>query len=47
MSKYYLADAHLGHYNAMSRFDHRPFKTLDEMDKKIIENINSVVTPQD
>ena len=47
MSKYYISDLHLGHYNAMSRFDHRPFKTLDEMDRKIIENINSVVTPQD
>jgi calcineurin-like phosphoesterase family protein len=47
MSKYYISDLHLGHYNAMSRFDHRPFKTLDEMDKKIIQNINQVVTPQD
>ena len=35
MSKYYISDLHLGHYNAMSRFDHRPFKTLDEMDKKM------------
>lgn len=47
MSKYYVADLHLGHFNAMNRFDHRPFKTLDEMDEQIIKNINKVVSPQD
>lgn len=47
MNNYYVADLHLGHFNAMSRFDRRPFKTLDEMDNAIIENINKVVTPQD
>ncbi len=47
MNNYYISDLHLGHENAMRRFDHRPFKTLEEQDKTIIQNINSVVTPQD
>jgi len=47
MKNYYISDLHLGHFNAMSRFDHRPFKTLDEMDSAIIQNINDTVTPQD
>lgn len=47
MANYYIADLHLGHLNAMVRFDKRPFKTLDEQDKAIIDNINKVVTPQD
>ena len=44
---YYISDLHLGHYNAMARFDNRPFKTLDEMDDKIIGNINRVVAEND
>lgn len=47
MSNYYISDLHLGHENAMKRFDHRPFKSLSEQDDKIIENINNTVTPQD
>lgn len=47
MSNYYISDLHLGHENAMRRFDHRPFKSLEEQDKAIIENINRVVLPQD
>lgn len=44
---YYISDLHLGHENAMKRFDHRPFKSLEEQDNVIISNINSIVTPQD
>jgi len=47
MSNYYIADLHLGHKNAMEKFDHRPFKTLEEQDDTIIENVNRVVMPQD
>ena len=47
MTNYYIGDLHLGHENAMRKFDNRPFKTLDEQDQIIIENINKVVTPQD
>ncbi len=44
---YYISDLHLGHENAMRRFDHRPFKSLEEQDNAIILNINTTVTPQD
>lgn len=47
MSNYYISDLHLGHENAMRRFDHRPFKSLEEQDRAIIANINRTVIPQD
>ena len=47
MANYYIGDLHLGHLNAMTKFDKRPFETLDEQDAIIISNINKVVTPQD
>ena len=47
MSNFYIADLHLGHENAMRRFDHRPFKSLEEQDRAIIANINNRVSPQD
>ena len=43
---YYISDLHLGHSNIL-RLSNRPFKNIDEMDKKIIENWNSVVTNND
>lgn len=46
IKNYYISDLHLGHSNAL-RFDARPFKTIEEQDEKIIENINKTVTPQD
>lgn len=39
MSNYYIADLHLGHENAMKRFDHRPFRTLDEQDSTILKRL--------
>jgi len=36
MSNFYIADLHLGHENAMRRFDHRPFESLEEQDRAII-----------
>ena len=47
MSNFYIADLHLGHENAMRRFDHRPFESLEEQDRAIIANINNRVSPQD
>lgn len=46
MQNYYISDLHIGHANAL-RFDARPFKTVEEQDEVIIENINKTVTPQD
>lgn len=47
MNNYYIADLHLGHENAMRRFDNRAFKTLEEQNEVIIKNINDTVLPQD
>lgn len=44
---YYISDLHLGHENAMKKFDHRPFESIEQQDEIIIKNINNVVMPQD
>ena len=47
MSKiFYISDLHFGHFNCI-RFDNRPFNDVDEMDKALIENWNSVVSDED
>lgn len=43
---YLTADTHFGHNNII-RYCNRPFNTVDEMDDKIIENWNNVVTNED
>lgn len=44
--KYYIADAHFGHVNVI-KFDKRPFNSVDEMDKYMIEAWNSRVQKWD
>ena len=44
--KYYTGDLHFGHNNVL-RFDNRPFKDIDEMDRLLIENWNSRITKND
>lgn len=44
--KYYTGDLHFGHNNVL-RFDNRPFKDIDEMDRVLIENWNSRITKND
>jgi calcineurin-like phosphoesterase family protein len=47
MSKiFYIADYHFGHANVI-KFDKRPFDSIDEMDRKMIENWNTVVSQDD
>lgn len=47
MSKvFYIADLHFGHKNII-RYDNRPFKTIEEMDKALIERWNKAVTNED
>ena len=43
---YFTSDLHLGHENAIG-FTNRPFVDVEEMDRKLIENINETVLPED
>lgn len=43
---YYIADLHLGHNNII-RLSNRPFKSVEEMDKAIIDAWNKTVEPDD
>ena len=43
---YYIADTHLGHDN-IRRLSRRPFKTIEEMDKTIIDNWNGRISDND
>lgn len=36
---YYTSDLHLGHANAIA-FTNRPFTSVEEMDRVLIDNIN-------
>lgn len=43
---YYTSDLHLGNNNII-KHENRPYKTLEEMDKALIDNWNSRVKPED
>jgi calcineurin-like phosphoesterase family protein len=46
VTNYYISDLHFGHQNIMT-FDKRPFDSIEESDKAIIENWNRVVDIDD
>ena len=46
MANFYIADTHFGHENVI-RFDDRPFVTIDEMDRMMIEYWNMRVSEND
>ena len=43
---FYIADTHFGHKNVL-KFDNRPFASVDEMDRVLIEQWNAVVGSDD
>ena len=43
---YFTSDLHLGHWN-IARYCNRPFKSLKDMDDKLIANINERVKEED
>ena len=43
---YYVGDLHFGHENVI-KFDHRPFNSIEEMDKALIERWNRKVNSED
>lgn len=46
MTRYWTADLHLGHAN-ISKYSGRPFTSVEEMNRAIIDNWNETVTPED
>ncbi len=43
---YYIADTHFGHFNVI-KFDKRPYKTVQDMDRELIGNWNCRVREDD
>ena len=43
---FYIADMHMSHGNVI-KFDNRPYNTVEEMNTALINNWNSVVSPED
>lgn len=46
MSTFFTSDQHFGHRNIMI-YDQRPFESIEQMDKELIRQWNSVVTNKD
>lgn len=46
MKIWLTSDLHLGHTNII-KYNGRPYRTVDEMDSKIINNFNTLISPDD
>lgn len=47
MTIYFISDMHFGDQSVMSKYDKRPFKTLDEMERVMIQRWNKRVSDND
>lgn len=47
MRRFLTADWHLNHYNIMTKYCDRPFKTIESMNRTILRNVNEMVKPED
>lgn len=48
MTDFFIADTHFSHKNILNFCsEHRPFKSVDDMNTKLIDNWNNVVTDED
>jgi calcineurin-like phosphoesterase family protein len=43
---FYISDLHFGHFNII-RYDHRPYKNANEMDRDLINKWNDAVSDED
>lgn len=46
MKRWVIADLHFGHENIL-KYSNRPFKSVEEMDKSLIDNWNGIVSKDD
>ena len=46
MKNFFISDLHFGH-EAILKFDNRPWSSVKEMEEGLIDNWNSVVSPED
>lgn len=47
MAKFFISDTHFNHEKAITHFEFRPFKNVDDMNKKLIFNWNQRVKQED
>ena len=47
MAIYFTSDLHFGHQSVLTKFEHRPFKDLEEMNEELIRRWNNKVTKSD
>ena len=47
MAIYFTSDLHFGHQSVLTKFEHRPFKNVEEMNEELIRRWNNKVQKGD